>query len=67
MCSESEHHSRNIQLYYFNSQMYSRKVCLFTWNLISPPTGVFESISFHVDIWTQDIWKAKEPVQNYHK
>lgn len=29
--------------------------CLFTWNLISAPTGVFEPISFHVDIWTQDI------------
>lgn len=56
-----------MQLYYFSSQRYSRKVCLFTWNLISAPIGVFEPISFHVDIWAQDIWKAKEPVQNYPK
>lgn len=60
-----ENHTWNI--HYFSSQLYSRKVCLFTWNLICFPISVLESISFHMNIWTQNIWKTREPVQNHHR
>lgn len=55
MSTRKSEMNQSITLEMHSYSISSRKVSLFTWNLISPPTGVFESVSFHMDIWTKDI------------